>query len=179
MTSHSAQRGGTLARVLLGIAIILMVGIGGLALTALFLARSIQVTATENGKGKTLRVETPVGSMNLRAGEGLDPKTIGVPLYPGAERDRPGQSTDIDLDFGGDQHGLSIHAGKFFTSDSEDQVVQYYRERLPNWRVHNKRPRRGVVMESNDRGYKRIVTIQREGGRTRIALASIGEPASN
>ena len=34
-------------------------------------------------------------------------------------------------------------------------------------------------MEYTEDGYKRIVSIHEQDGRTRIGLASVGEPASN
>jgi hypothetical protein len=34
-------------------------------------------------------------------------------------------------------------------------------------------------MEYTEDGYKRIVAIHEQDGRTRIGLASVGEPASN
>jgi hypothetical protein len=57
-------------------------------------------------------------------------------------------------------------------------VTEFYRHQLPHWIVSEKR-HGGLQMEYSEDGYKRFVAIRERDGRTRIGLASMGEPASN
>ncbi len=179
MRPNSSERGGTLGRVLLGIVVIGILGLGVLALTTIYIARNVEVETTDTGRGRDIRVRTPAGSLNIRAREHLDPASIGVPIYPSADRVRQsGKSAEIDLDLGGEHNELSIRAGEFTTSDSPEKVTKFYRERLPHWIV-NHGSHGKMEMHYSENGYKRIVAIHRKDGETRIAIASIGEGAVN
>ncbi len=179
MRTYTSERGGALGRVLLGIAIIGVLGLGLLALTGIYIARNVNVETTETSNGANIRVQTPAGSINIRARERLDPASIGVPLYPGADRVREsGKSAEIDLDLGDEHKGLSIQAGEFTTPDSPERVAKFYRERLPHW-IFNKGPRGKMEMHYSEHGYKRIIGIREKNGETRISVASVGQGAVN
>jgi len=84
----------------------------------------------------------------------------------------------VEFSFDSDHHGFSVVAAEYSTPDSIDRVIDFYRGQLPHWIVSRSR-RRGFQMHYSENGYRRIVAIEERGGRTRIGLASLGEPASN
>jgi hypothetical protein len=173
------ERGGALGRVLLGIALIGVVIAGLVALTGIYIARNVNVETTETGRGKSIRVSTPAGSVNIRAGERLDPAAIGVPAYPDARPVREsGKSAEIDLDLGSEHKDLGIQAGEFTTADPPERVASFYRERLPHW-IFSKGRRGKIEIRYSESGYKRIIAIQRKNGETRISVVAIGERAVN
>ena len=47
----------------------------------------VHVDKDSNGQEKTVQVDTPIGSMRVEGHKNLDPKLIGVPVYPGAIRE--------------------------------------------------------------------------------------------
>ena len=59
-----------------------------------------------------------------------------------------------------------------------EKVTDYYRRELPHWIIGEKHDG-GFRMEYSEDGYKRIVAITTNHGRTHIGLASVGEPAAN
>jgi hypothetical protein len=69
-------------------------------------------------------------------------------------------------------------AAEYSTDDSVDKVKEFYHRELPHW-IFSKSRRGHLQMEYTEDGYKRIIAIHEEDGRTRIGLASVGEPASN
>jgi len=59
--------------------------------------------------------------------------------------------------------------------------VDFYRDKLPHWMVSEDRHGdcRGMRLSLKEGGYKKFIAIYEDDGETRIALASVGEPASN
>jgi hypothetical protein len=124
-------------------------------------------------------VETPFGSVRVRDNARLDPKHMGVPIYPGAVRVHDSRNlASFHFDFGDVHKAFAISAAEYRTSDSVDQVTDFYRDQLPHWLISQKE--NGCMQLSFTRhGYRRFVAIHEDDGETRIALASVGEPASN
>jgi hypothetical protein len=124
-------------------------------------------------------VDTPIGSMRVQQHKKLDPKLIGVPVYPGAMReDEDGHAASIDFSFDSGHKEFTMLAAEYSTDDSLEKVKEYYHRELPHWMISQKRdgPFR---MEYTEDGYKRIVVISEKQGKTWIGLASVGEPAAN
>jgi hypothetical protein len=173
----NARRGGAIVVIL-----VVMLGLGVLAVlgvvaAGLFVARNVRVTERAE-KGET-RVETPFGSVRVRQGGRLDPKHLGVPLYPGAERrDHEGKLASVELELGDTHREFAVMAGEYTTDDSVERVMEFYRRELAHWTV-SRRDRGGFQIMLSERGHKRIVAVHEKNGRTHIALASVGEPASN
>ena len=80
--SRTSQHGGVIASVLLSVLAALV--ICGIVLVGggLYLARNIEVT--EDRRGDRVNIETPFGSLTVHK-RNIDPKRLGVPVYPGAE----------------------------------------------------------------------------------------------
>jgi hypothetical protein len=171
------RRGGALAGIILMVLMLGAIGIAALVATGVYVADNWRVT--ESGGGGETTVETPFGTVRVRENDRLDPRHMGVPIYPGAVRERHSHNlASLHLDFGDLHEAFAVSAAEYRTSDSVDRVTDYYRAELPHWLISQKE--NGCLRLSfTKHGYKRFVAIYEDGGETRIALASVGEPASN
>ncbi|HWQ55815.1 MAG TPA: hypothetical protein VN442_19160 [Bryobacteraceae bacterium] len=171
----SNTRGGALVGILIGlmavvgVALVIAVGAG------MYVSRHVTV---RESRGRTT-IETPFGSVQLREGGRFDPAHFGVPVYPGAARQEDSRKlASFELDLGDTHKEFSIVAAEYTTADSVDEVTAFYRDRLPHW-MFSSRCRGNAQFEFTEDGYKRIVAIRQQHGRTHIGLASVGGPASN
>ena len=155
-----------------------------LALTAALIAAAVvfvvNVRVRHDLEGHRIAVETPFGSIRVREdGASVSAHRLGIPLYPGARlRDRS-KSASIDLDFGNEHKDLAVAAVEYVTDDSYERVLEFYRSELPKWGMKNNTHMDGCVFILEGDGGKRIVALNRKHGETRIAVASVGQPASN
>jgi len=139
-----------------------------------YIVPNIRVRQQDTAEGGRVRVETPFGSVKVDARKDVAADTTGVPIYPGAEREKKGSGgATVDLEWGSGEKQLSIAASEYTTRDSVTQVRRWYRDQLPNWHASDKEL---VHVEGN---LKRIISIKERDGRTRIGIATIGEPAAN
>ncbi len=179
MRRNHSQTGGVLAGVLIAFLIIAALAVVGVFMAGIYFADNIHVEKTRGAHGETVKVDTPIGSMRVQAHKRLDPKAIGVPVYPGAVReDENGGGASFEFDFDSAHKEFTVLAAEYSTDDSMDKVKEFYRRELPHWMISQSRHGR-VQMDYTEDGYKRIVAIHEQDGRTRIGLASVGEPAAN
>jgi hypothetical protein len=179
MKRNHSQAGGVLAGVLVAFLILAALAVLGVFMAGIYLADNIHVQKTRGAHGDTVKVDTPIGSMRVQAHEKLDPKVIGVPVYPGAIReDEHGGGASFEFDFNSTHKEFSVLAAEYSTDDSVDKVKEFYHRELPHWMITKSR-HGNLQMEFTEDGYKRIVAIHEQDGRTRIGLASMGEPAAN
>jgi len=171
------RRGGALAGIMLVVLMLGVLGIAALVTTGVFVADHVSVTESD-ARGETT-VETPFGSLRVRDRAKLDPKHMGVPIYPGAVREDDSRKlASFHFDFGDVHKAFAFSAAEYRTSDSVDRVTDFYRDQLPHWLISQKDNGR-MQFSFTKHGYKRFVCIYEDDGETRIALASVGEPASN
>ena len=175
LSSHS-RRGGVLGVLLVVGVSIVIVMLGG----AYFIARTVHVQTTHRNGGDDVSIDTPAGRMNIRAHEDLDPASLGLPIYPGATREKNSGAASFEWSSsdGKDDKSLSVGAAALFTPDSPSKVLDWYRAQLPNWIVvtdHDGSTR----IELKEGGHKRIVAIRGKSDGTHIGIASVGDPASN
>jgi hypothetical protein len=180
MFSSGNRRGGALAGVLIGLAVLFALVLITVVGFGIYLAGNVHV---KQANGNTV-VETPIGSMRVRGNARFTPAQFGVPIYPGAVLDGDHRKlANVDFDLGDEHHEFSIVAAHYSTGDPSGKVVAFYREKLPEWTVIEKADRPwkhgDCRFEFHGSGFKRVVVIRAEGGTTHIALASIGEPAAN
>jgi len=178
MKANHSERGGILAGILVALLILAALAVVGVFMAGMYLADNIHVQKSRTSKGETVQVETPIGSVRVRQFQRLDPKVIGVPVYPGAERLDENGAASIDFSFDSAHKEFTFLAAEYSTNDSIDKVREFYHRELPHWIISQKR-HGGVQMEYTVDGFKRIVAIHEQDGETRIGLASVGEPASN
>ena len=179
MRRNNSQSGGVLAGVLAAILILAAFAVVGVFMAGIYVAENIHVKKSRGTDGETVNVETPIGSMRVREHRRLDPRLIGVPLYPGAARDdHDSHGASVDFSFDEDHKQFTFLGAEYTTGDPIDKVEDFYRRELPHWMISQSH-HGGLKMEYTEDGYKRIVAITERDGRTRIAVASVGEPASN
>ena len=163
----------------MGLVALAAVGVACLVLFGLYVAHNVRVEHTRNGSSETVLLDTPMGSMKVRPHQRLDPKSVGIPVYPGAVReDRDTNAASFEFDFDSRHKEFTVMGAEYSTSDSLDRVRAFYRQELPHWIISKARHNRWQ-MEYSENGYKRFIVLKERSGRTRIGLASMGEPASN
>ena len=171
------RRGGALAGVILMVLMLGALGIAALVATGVYVAGHVSVTESDSRDEAT--IETPFGTVRVRDHARLDPKHLGVPIYPGAVREEDSRKlASFHFDFGDVHKAFAFSAAEYRTSDSVDRVTDFYRGQLPHWLISQKEDG-GMQLSFTKHGYKRFVAIYEHDGETRIALASVGEPASN
>jgi len=179
MRRNNSQSGGVLAGVLAAILILAALAVVGVFMAGIYVAENIHVKKSRGTDGETVNVETPIGSMRVREHRRLDPRLIGVPLYPGAAReDHDSHGASVDFSFDEDHKQFTILGAEYTTDDPIDKVEDFYRRELPHWMISQSRHGK-LQMEYTHDGYKRFVVISEKEGRTHIGLASLGEPAAN
>lgn len=114
------------------------------ALASMFCATGLlaqQPQANPDKEKHGFRMQTDSGRYGAGA-QRLDPKLLGVGIYPGArvdERESGGKGADLWLDWG--QEGIRLYVEKYVTSDPSEKVVAFYRKQLSRY---------GVVVECRD-----------------------------
>ncbi len=129
-----------------------------LPLTALALLVSsgcrIQVDKSKDGEDKNVKIDTPMGGLHVKTND-LTAADVGLPVYPGAQvvpdHDND-KAADIHMGFGKWQ--LRVKVVNYQTSDSQDQVLTFYRKSLGRY---------GDVIECNHNSPVGTPTSTREG----------------
>ncbi len=175
----SRQPTGRLVAVVVGV--ILAIGIltvAGLVIAGYVFASRVNVSTVrdEKGREKTVRVDTPLGRLQLDQNE-VDPRRLDIPLYPGAVvRQGEGGARAVDLGF--DDKRLRLLAVEMETSDPADKVIAFYKEAAADFVFSAKKDNR-VEFRWERGGLRKVVGIVEKEGKTRISLANIGEPEAN
>jgi hypothetical protein len=174
MDRGRSRRGGAVGGILVGIGVVLLLAVAAAVGVGLYIASNVRVEKARNNT----TIETPFGSMRVREGRHFDAAQFGAPVYPGAERQEDSRKlASFEFDFGDDHTEFSVSAAEFTTTDPVEKVAAFYHDKLPKWMYVEKH--RGIQLELNEGGQKRIIAIRRRHGVTHIGLASIGEPAAN
>lgn len=103
------------------------------ALTAVLLAVAFGcgVTVNDDKQAKKVDIQTPMGS--LKVNTQVDPKDIGLALYPGATPySETGEEEHgrANVNISSSVFGVKVIAAQFQTGDSPDKVLQFYRKEL-------------------------------------------------
>ncbi len=178
MNRNNSQRGGVVAGVLVAFLILGALAVVGVFMAGVYFADNIHVEKVKSETGDTVQVDTPVGSLRVQEHKKLDPKLIGVPVYPDAIREDDSHAASIDFSFDSTHKEFTVLAAEYSTDDSIDKVKEFYHHALPHWMISQKHDS-NVHMEYTEDGYKRVIAITERDGRTHIGLASVGEPAAN
>jgi len=170
-TPAPAPTGGSSALkiILIVVAVIVVLGILAIATVGIIgyrLAKNAHVTQ----EGDRVKVETPVGTFSANDPE-QTAKELGVEIYPGAQVQKQGSASAT---FG----GIHTVAANFETSDALDKVCDFYKQKFP-----------GAMVTTSDQSHCSIVatsqnntitiTIEGDGGATRIHIAKVSKKASS
>jgi len=104
----------------------------GLAVAVSLTGCRVNVQKDENGKDKTVQVDTPFGGVHVNTDQ-TTASDLGLPVYPGAQqvRDDKDKSADVHLGFG--QWELRVRAVNYATSDSQEKVTAFYKKALTRY----------------------------------------------
>jgi hypothetical protein len=101
-----------------------------LVLTAGLAITGCKVSNSGSSNNKDVKIETPLGGMNVKTNDAANLDSIGLAVYPGSTRvkDDKDSSADVDMHFG--NFRLRVKAAGFRTTDSPDKVKAYYLKEL-------------------------------------------------
>jgi hypothetical protein len=166
----------------LKVVLVILIIIGGvivmMSVAGYLFVRQIHVTETGAGDHKTVSVDTPLGRMALEPRKDLDPSSVGIPIYPGATRNKDHGGAQIQFDAGDFHKEFEVAVAVYQTDDSVDQVRQYYDQKFPDWK-HKWDNNEGWHIETHESNRLRSISVKTQDGHTRITVASAGPPASN
>lgn len=117
------------AIVLLVLALIVVLCIGAIWVGVRFVSHEVRVSQRGEDGHKTVSIQTPVGSLEVRKETDVSEMSLGLPFYPGATRVQGDGSAGVSLSLPGSQ-ALRIVAAKFETPDGKGKVASYYEKRL-------------------------------------------------
>lgn len=107
--------------------------VGAVAAALLLAGCGINVRKDENGQDKKVDISSPFGSLHVNTD--VDLKTLGLPVYPGAQQrrdvDRDKHSANVNID--SSLFGLKVVAAEFESDDAQDKVLDYYRKALKSY----------------------------------------------
>lgn len=90
----------------------------------------VNMQKDENGKEKTVQVDTPFGGVHVNTDQ-TTAADLGLPSYPGSEEvrnDDQHKSADVHIGFG--EWELRVRAVSYATPDSKEQVTAFYKKAL-------------------------------------------------
>jgi hypothetical protein len=93
----------------------------------------VHVDKDANGQEKNVQVDTPFGGVHVNTNQ-TTASDLGLPAYPGAHLvsdDDKHKSADVHLGFG--EWELRVRAVSYGTSDTQDQVVAFYKKALTHY----------------------------------------------
>ena len=150
--------------ILIIVAVIVVIGVLGVA-TLGFIGWRIAKSSHVRQEGDNVKVETPFGNVDTSSNPADIAKNLSVDLYPGAEIKKEGTATAT-------MFGVSTVSVNLETSDSVDQVASFYKPKFPNANVSTCDTSHCTIV-SNDKNGMTTITIQGDGGRTRIQIATV------
>ena len=124
------------------------------------IARHSRVVTTKDGA----RIETPFGKIESTENSEEVIRNLGVDVYPGAKATK-GASV---VKFGNMKTASAI----FETSDSPDQVAEFYRGKFPD-AMANVSDESGHSIVSSDKDHMVTIHIQAHSGVTRIEISNV------
>ncbi len=93
-----------------------------------------RIEANKGKEGKDVDFATPLGGMSIKTNKSASTKGLGITEYPGSvalEGKNDDDKANVDMHFG-DFH-LKIQTAKFSTKDSQETVLNFYRNDLAQY----------------------------------------------
>jgi hypothetical protein len=118
----SASSGTSAVKIIL-IVVAVFVGLGILGAGAFgFMVWRVARSVHVSGSGDQMTMSTPGGTVNLNATQTYTASELGTDIYPGAQSIKGGMKMTLPTG--------SMVTGIFLTSDSKEQVVDFYKGKL-------------------------------------------------
>ena len=137
-------------------------------------ARTLANDQDKDKDEKSVSVRTPWGGFDASVSE--DPKGLGLPLYPGAQRitDKDGGSLHADLNING-KRSIKFIVGKFQTREDRDKVRDFYQKKLGKrvTKFTQQTDDGSTVFEIERKLDQQYVSLKTVGGMTQIDLVRI------
>jgi hypothetical protein len=166
----SGQSSGALKIILIVAAVIVAVGVLGMATLGIITWR-IAKSSHVRQEGDHVKVETPFGTVESTKDPEAAVRNLGVELYPGAQVMKSGAAS---ANFG----GVRTASANFETSDSLDKVASFYKAKFPNAMVTTADENHCTIVSNQS---KNLITIniQATGDRTQIQIANISHKSDS
>ena len=158
------QSGGALKVILIVVAVIVGLGILGIAAVSFVGYRIARHTRVHNENGN-VRVETPFGTVNTTTDPDEAARDLGIDSYPGAEVVK-GTTSNMTM---GTMHTATAD---FETSDAPSAVAEFYKLKVPNANVVSATGDHYAII-STDKKNMLSINIEPKGGKTRIHIARV------
>jgi Tfp pilus assembly protein PilV len=160
----SGAGSGTLKVILIAAAVIVAVGILGMATLGIITWRIARHSRVRQ-EGDHVRVETPFGTVESTKDPQAAVRDLGVELYPGAQVLKSGAASAT---FG----GMHTASANFETGDSVDKVASFYKAKFPDAMVTTSDENHCTIVSNKG---KNLITIniQATGDRTQIQIANV------
>jgi Tfp pilus assembly protein PilV len=166
----SGQSSGTLKVILIVAAVVVAVGVLGMATLGIITWRFAKSSHVRQ-EGDHVKVETPFGTVESTKDPEAAVRNLGVELYPGAQVMKSGAAS---ANFG----GVRTASANFETSDSLDKVASFYKAKFPNAMVTTADENHCTIVSNQS---KNLITINIEatGDRTQIQIANISHKSDS
>jgi hypothetical protein len=112
-------------------------------------ACSVNVKKDEEGQGKKVDIETPIGGIHVS--KDAEVRDIGLPVYPGARPKEKGENGDENkakVSLSSNFFGLRVAALGYTSDDPPEKIVAYYKEQLKKYgdvlECHTSHPHAGA-----------------------------------
>ena len=164
-STQANSGGGAITIILIVLAALIGLGILGSEIFAFTVWRVAHAFHVEGPNGQ-VTVNTPGGRITTDPSKSYSASDLGTDIYPGAQGARG--SMKMDLPTG------SMVTGVFVTSDSKDQVIDFYKSRFGVGASVYDTPASALLTLNKGNQESVMVTItgnsSQDGGKTRIAI---------
>jgi hypothetical protein len=151
--------------ILIIVAVVIGLGMLGSAIFAFTVWRVARSVHVEGPNGQ-VSIHTPGGTISANEAQTYSASELGTDVYPGAQGTRG--SMKMDLPTG------SMVTGVFVTSDSKEQVVEYYRAKFGSGASVYDSTNSALLTLNQSNQESVMVTVaansSQDGGKTRISI---------
>lgn len=118
------------------------------------------------GNGDNMSLHTPGGSISTSTSKTYSASELGADIYPGAQTGHGSMKMDLP--------GVKMVTGVFLTSDSKDQVVDFYKGKLGSGASVMDTPETTIITLARSQQESVMVTVtqnpSQDEGKTKIAI---------
>jgi hypothetical protein len=173
--SAPAKSGSNAVKIIL-IVVGVFVGLGVLgvcifAFTVWRVTRGVHVET----HGVKVTVQGPGGSISTDTSASYTPEELGTDMYPGASTGKGGKKMDLG--------NTSMITAVFFTPDSKDKVVSFYKSKMSGEKAVMETPEAAILTLKKDEKDSVMVTItakpSENDGKTQITIVHTREKGAS
>jgi hypothetical protein len=161
-----ASSGSSAVKIILIIVAVIVVlgilGLGAIAFVGYRVAHAVHVT----GPNGQVSINTPGGTISANQSQSYTAAELGTDIYPGAENARGGMKMSTPTG--------SMVIGSFLTSDSKQQVIDFYKSKFGNQASVFDTADGAMLTQAVSKQETVMVTVTanqtRDNGKTRITI---------